>query len=55
MYTQKIAIIFDPGQEPFVQSRAIMALDRSRLGLENKFFTNKTTQSATNTTFNLLH
>ena len=25
MYTQKIAIIFDPGQEPFVQSRAIVA------------------------------
>ena len=37
MYTQKIAIIFDDSQE-------YMALDHSRLGVENKSFQNKITQ-----------
>ena len=44
MYTQKIAIIFD-------ESRAVVALDHGRLGLENKFFPNKITQSPAYTTF----
>ena len=36
MYTQKITIVFDGSR-----AIAIMAVDHSRLGLENKFFPKK--------------